>query len=139
DSASEIHYLPSCNIGMAVDSDAGLIVPNVKAVEQLTLIEIASEVARLTDAARVGRVNQADLKDGTMTISNIGALGGTYAAPIINAPEVAIVVLGRARQMPRFDPAGQVVARMIMPVSWAGDHRIIDGGTMTRFSNCWKA
>lgn len=136
--ATEIHYLPSCNIGMAVDSESGLIVPNIKGVESLTLVEIASEVARLTTAAREGRAGQADLRDGTITISNIGALGGTYASPIINAPEVAIVALGRTQHLPRFDDSGQVVSRAIMPVSWAGDHRIIDGGTIARFSNCWK-
>ncbi|BBI62181.1 hypothetical protein HSBAA_34870 [Vreelandella sulfidaeris] len=77
----ELHYYPQCNIGMAVDSKAGLMVPNVKSVEQLTLLEIAREVGRLTTAAREGRVDQADLKGGTISISNIGALGGTYAAP----------------------------------------------------------
>lgn len=135
---TEIHYLPQCNIGMAVDSKLGLMVPNVKGVEQLTLLEVADEVARLTESAREGRVNQEDLKGGTITISNIGALGGTYAAPIINAPEVAIVTLGRTQKLPRFDARGQVVARSIMTISWAGDHRIIDGGTLARFSNRWK-
>jgi|SRR5690554_3935227 len=139
DDVTEIHYLPQCNIGMAVDSKAGLLVPNVKGVEQLTLLEIADEVARLTDSAREGRVNQEDLKGGTITISNIGALGGTYAAPIINAPEVAIVALGRTQKLPRFDSNGDVVARSIMTISWAGDHRIIDGGTITRFNNLWKS
>ncbi|MDX1635624.1 MAG: dihydrolipoyllysine-residue acetyltransferase [Marinobacter sp.] len=136
--ASEIHYQPECNIGMAVDSKAGLIVPNIKGVERLTLLGIADEVARLTEAARSGRVSQEDLKGGTITISNIGALGGTYAAPIINAPEVAIVALGRTQALPRFDANGQVVQRSIMTVSWAGDHRIIDGGTIARFCNLWK-
>lgn len=135
---TEIRYQPSCNIGMAVDSRSGLIVPNVKGVEQLTLLEIANEVARLTEAARSGRVSQGDLKGGTITISNIGALGGTYAAPIINAPEVAIVALGRTQKLPRFDANGQVTERAIMTVSWAGDHRIIDGGTIARFCNLWK-
>jgi 2-oxoisovalerate dehydrogenase E2 component (dihydrolipoyl transacylase) len=135
---TEIHYLPQCNIGMAVDSKSGLIVPNVKAVESLTLLEIADEVARLTEAARSGRVSQEDLRGGTITISNIGALGGTYAAPIINAPEVAIVALGRTQKLPRFDANGQVTERAIMTVSWAGDHRIIDGGTIARFCNRWK-
>ena len=138
DDATEIHYLPSCNIGMAVDGKAGLIVPNVKGVEHLTLLEVADEVARLTEAARSGRVSQDDLKGGTISISNIGALGGTYAAPIINAPEVAIVALGRTQKLPRFDADGQVVERAIMTVSWAGDHRIIDGGTIARFCNLWK-
>lgn len=138
DEVTEVHYLPQCNIGMAVDSKSGLVVPNVKAVESLTLLEIADEVARLTEAARSGRVSQEDLRGGTITISNIGALGGTYAAPIINAPEVAIVALGRTRKLPRFDANGQVTQRAIMTVSWAGDHRIIDGGTIARFCNRWK-
>lgn len=135
---TEIHYHPHCNIGMAVDSKIGLVVPNVKGVERLTLLEIAGEVARLTESAREGRVKQEDLKGGTITISNIGAFGGTYAAPIINAPEVAIVALGRTQKLPRFDANGQVVARSIMTISWAGDHRVIDGGTIARFSNRWK-
>jgi 2-oxoisovalerate dehydrogenase E2 component (dihydrolipoyl transacylase) len=139
DEVTEIHYQPQCNIGMAVDSKAGLMVPNIKGVEHLSLLEIADEVARLTEAAREGRVAQDDLQGGTITISNIGALGGTYASPIINAPEVAIVALGRTQTLPRFDDAGNVTARSIMPVSWAGDHRIIDGGTIARFSNCWKS
>jgi 2-oxoisovalerate dehydrogenase E2 component (dihydrolipoyl transacylase) len=138
DEVTEIHYQPQCNIGMAVDSKAGLMVPNIKGVEHLSLLEIADEVARLTEAAREGRVAQDDLKGGTITISNIGALGGTYAAPIINAPEVAIVALGRTQKLPRFDDSGNVTARSIMTISWAGDHRIIDGGTIARFSNCWK-
>jgi 2-oxoisovalerate dehydrogenase E2 component (dihydrolipoyl transacylase) len=66
-------------------------------------------------------------------------LGGTYAAPIINAPEVAIVALGRTQKLPRFDANGQVVERAIMTISWAGDHRIIDGGTIARFCNLWKS
>ena len=139
DDVSEIHYLSQCNIGMAVDGKAGLMVPNVKGVESLTMLGVADEVARLTEAARSGRVSQDDLKGGTITISNIGALGGTYASPIINAPEVAIVALGRTQKLPRFDASGQVVERAIMTVSWAGDHRIIDGGTIARFCNRWKS
>ena len=135
---TEVHYQPQCNVGMAVDSKIGLLVPNVKNVDQLTLLEIADEVTRLTETAREGRVSQADLKGGTITISNIGALGGTYASPIINAPEVAIVALGRTQKLPRFDANGQVVERSIMTISWAGDHRIIDGGTIARFNNLWK-
>ena len=139
DDVTEIHYLSQCNIGMAVDGKAGLMVPNVKGVESLTMLGVADEVARLTEAARSGRVSQDDLKGGTITISNIGALGGTYASPIINAPEVAIVALGRTQKLPRFDANGQVVERAIMTVSWAGDHRIIDGGTIARFCNRWKS
>ncbi len=139
DDCTEIHYLSQCNIGMAVDGKSGLIVPNVKSVESLTLLGVADEVARLTEAARSGRVSQEDLQGGTISISNIGALGGTYASPIINAPEVAIVALGRTQKLPRFDASGQVVERAILTVSWAGDHRIIDGGTIARFCNRWKS
>lgn len=135
---TEIRYQPHCNIGVAVDTPSGLIVPNVKQVERLSIMEIARELERLTGAAREGRVNQEDLRGGTISISNIGALGGTYAAPIISKPEVAIVALGRMQRLPRFDAGGAVVARNVMHISWSGDHRIIDGGTMARFSNLWK-
>lgn len=136
--ADAIHYQAACNIGMAVDSASGLLVPNVKHVERLSLREVASEVERLTRAAREGRVEPGDLKGGTISISNIGVLGGTYAMPIINAPEVAIVALGRVQRLPRFDADGNVVARSIMTVTWSGDHRVLDGGTMARFCNRWK-
>ncbi|WP_027962863.1 dihydrolipoyllysine-residue acetyltransferase [Halomonas halodenitrificans] len=138
DDVSEIHYLPSVNIGMAVDSRAGLLVPNVKDVERRSLLGVAGEVQRLTEAARSGKVAQEDLRDGTISISNIGALGGTYAAPIINAPELAIVAIGKTQWLPRFDADDRVVKRAIMTVTWAGDHRIIDGGTIARFCNAWK-
>jgi 2-oxoisovalerate dehydrogenase E2 component (dihydrolipoyl transacylase) len=78
------------------------------------------------------------MKNGTISISNIGVLGGTVATPIINSPEVAIVALGRIQTLPRFDHAGQIEARKIMQVSWSGDHRIIDGATMARFCGHWK-
>ncbi|MGM0614556.1 MAG: 2-oxo acid dehydrogenase subunit E2 [Pseudomonadota bacterium] len=139
DRADELHYYPDCNIGMAVDSKVGLMVPNVKDVGARSLLEVAAEVTRLTQSAREGRVEQADLKGGTITISNIGALGGTYAAPIINAPEAAIVAIGKTQWLPRFDENGDVSRRAIMTVTWAGDHRFIDGGTIARFCNHWKA
>ncbi|MQM40062.1 Dihydrolipoyllysine-residue acetyltransferase component of pyruvate dehydrogenase complex [wastewater metagenome] len=78
------------------------------------------------------------MKGGTITISNIGAIGGTVATPIINKPELAIVALGATQRLPRFDAEDRVVARRIMPISWSGDHRVIDGATMARFSNHWK-
>ena len=135
---TEIHYLPSVNISMAVDSEAGLLVPNVKGVEQRSVLDVAQEIRRLTAAAREGRVAQEDLKGGTISISNIGALGGTYAAPIINAPELAIVAIGKSQWLPRFDERGEVARRAIMTITWAGDHRVIDGGTIARFCNAWK-
>lgn len=136
---TEIHYQPNCNIGMAVDSTKGLIVPNIKKVETLSILEIAREVSRLAEAARSGRVSPVDLQGGTISISNIGALGGTYASPMVNPPEVAIVALGKTQTLPRFNDNGEVVARSLMNISWSGDHRIIDGGTIARFSLLWQS
>ena len=135
---SEQTFLSSHNIGMAVDSKVGLLVPNVKDVQDKTILEIAADITRLTTAARSGRVSPSDLKGGSISISNIGALGGTVATPIINKPEVAIVALGKLQVLPRFNAAGEVEARKIMQVSWSGDHRVIDGGTIARFCNLWK-
>ncbi len=138
DDCSELTYLASHNIGMAVDSKVGLLVPNVKNVQDKSILDVAREITRLTNDARSGRVAPADLKQGTISISNIGALGGTVATPIINKPEVAIVALGKLQELPRFNAKGEVEARKIMQVSWSGDHRIIDGGTIARFCNLWK-
>jgi 2-oxoisovalerate dehydrogenase E2 component (dihydrolipoyl transacylase) len=136
---TELTYLASHNIGMAVDGKTGLLVPNIKDVQQRSIIDIAHEVTRLTDAARSGVINPADLKDGTITISNIGAIGGISASPIINKPEVAIVALGKIQKLPRFNDEGQLEERHIMTMSWSGDHRVIDGATIARFNNSWKA
>ena len=136
---TELTYRANHNIGLAVDGKTGLLVPNIKNVEQLGILDVAREVTRLVDAARSGKISPADLKGGTITISNIGAIGGTVATPIINMPEVAIVALGKIQQLPRFDDEGNVVSRSIMNVSWSGDHRVIDGGTIARFCNLWKS
>jgi 2-oxoisovalerate dehydrogenase E2 component (dihydrolipoyl transacylase) len=138
ENGQEILQHKAHNIGMAVDSPMGLLVPNVKNVEQLSLLEIADEVKRLTEAGRAGRLAPEDMKGGTLTISNIGAIGGTVTTPIINTPEVAIVGIGRIQKLPRFDADGNVVSQEIICVSWSGDHRVIDGGTIARFNNAWK-
>ncbi|GIU49143.1 dihydrolipoyllysine-residue acetyltransferase [Shewanella algidipiscicola] len=138
DDCTEQTFFTSHNIGMAVDSKVGLLVPNVKDVQLKSILDVASEITRLTKDARSGRVSPQDLKGGTISISNIGALGGTVATPIINKPEVAIVALGKLQTLPRFNALGEVEARKIMQVSWSGDHRVIDGGTIARFCNLWK-
>ena len=137
DDYTELTYIKSHNIGMAVDGQTGLLVPNIKNVQTLGLLAIAREVTRLTEAARSGKINPQELAGGTVTISNIGAIGGTMATPIIPKPSVAIVALGKIQTLPRFDEHGNVVARKIMTLSWSGDHRIIDGGTIARFNNLW--
>ena len=135
---TELTYFTDHNIGMAVDSKVGLLVPNVKQVQTKSILDLATDITRLTTEARSGRVQPADLKGGTITISNIGAIGGTVATPIINKPEAAIVALGKLQTLPRFNAKGDVEARSIMQVSWSGDHRIIDGGSIARFCNLWK-
>ena len=139
DECTELTYFDDHNIGMAVDSKIGLLVPNIKSCQSKSIVDVANEVTRLTEAARDGRVSPDDLKGGTISISNIGAIGGTIATPIINKPEVAIVALGKLQHLPRFDENGHVVSAAIMQVSWSGDHRVIDGGTIARFNNLWKS
>ncbi|MBE0506891.1 MAG: 2-oxo acid dehydrogenase subunit E2 [Marinospirillum sp.] len=136
---SEITYLSDVNIGMAADTPMGLLVPNVKQVQHQSLKELATEINRLTDAARLSKLPPDSMKGGSISISNIGVIGGTVATPIINKPEVAIVALGRIQQLPRFNSKGEVEARQILNVSWSGDHRVIDGATMARFCNLWKS
>jgi 2-oxoisovalerate dehydrogenase E2 component (dihydrolipoyl transacylase) len=134
---TELVFKGSHNIGLAMDTPTGLLVPNVKNVQSKSLLEIASELERLQTDASTGKLGMADLKDGTFSISNIGNLGGTYTGPVINLPEVAIVGLGKTRPSPRYDEKGSLVKVSIMQVSWTADHRVIDGATMARFSNAW--
>ena len=136
---SEVTYFDDHNIGLAVDSKIGLVVPNIKAVQHLSLIEVAQKSNELVNLAREGRLSSSDLKGGTISISNIGVLGGTVATPVINAPESAIVALGKIQRLPRFDENDAVKAVNIMHVSWSADHRLIDGATMVKFNNLWKS
>jgi 2-oxoisovalerate dehydrogenase E2 component (dihydrolipoyl transacylase) len=139
DNCTEITYFDDHNIGIAVDSKIGLVVPNIKGVQHLSLFEIAQKINELISLAREGKLQSTDLKGGTISISNIGVLGGTVSTPVINAPESAIVALGKIQRLPRFDENDQVTAVNIMQVSWSGDHRIIDGATMVKFNNLWKS
>ncbi len=139
DDATEINYIDNYNVGIAVDTPNGLIVPNVKNVQNLTVFEIAQEINRLVISARQGKIQKTDIDDGTISISNIGNLGGTWAYPIINHPEVAIVALGKIQTLPRFDESGELKSRKIIQISWSGDHRVLDGGTIARFCNLWKS
>tara|TARA_Y100001947_G_scaffold9125_1_gene6990 strand:- start:383 stop:2083 length:1701 start_codon:yes stop_codon:yes gene_type:complete len=137
--ATEISYFTDHNIGFAVDSKIGLLVPNIKRVQDLSLLDIAVQMQVIIEQARAGRVAGEHLKGGTISISNIGAIGGITATPVINKPEAAIVALGKTQKLPRFDDEGNVSAQNIMAVNWSGDHRIIDGATMVRFNNLWMS
>ncbi|KAL0479661.1 lipoamide acyltransferase, mitochondrial [Acrasis kona] len=122
-----------------MDTPQGLLVPNIKNVNELSILEIAQELSRLMKLGQDGKLTADDLKNGTITLSNVGTIGGTYARPLITPPEVCIGAIGKMRRVPAFvGKSNEVVATNIMYVSWSGDHRIVDGATLTRFSNAWK-
>ncbi|KAA8914945.1 hypothetical protein TRICI_002781 [Trichomonascus ciferrii] len=129
---------PMHNIGVAMDTPTGLIVPNIKDVANKTIPQIGVELNRLQELGAQGKLTTNDLKGGTITVSNIGTVGGTYVAPVIVDSEVAIVGLGKAKKLPRYDNNMNVVPETIVNTSWSGDHRVIDGMTMARMVDLWK-
>jgi pyruvate dehydrogenase E2 component (dihydrolipoamide acetyltransferase) len=123
---------PDCNIGLAVATADGLVVPVIRQADRRSLADLGAEVRRLTAAARDRRVELADLRAGTFTISNYVALGGRYATPLIRPPEVGIIGFGAIRPRP-FVVDGEVQARPTLPWSLSADHRLIDGDVITAF------
>jgi 2-oxoisovalerate dehydrogenase E2 component (dihydrolipoyl transacylase) len=109
-------------------------------VESKSILEIAEELERLRAAAEKGALTPADFQGGTISLSNIGSIGGTYLHPVIVPGEVCIGAIGKSQIVPRFGgPDGkEVVATEIMACSWNADHRVIDGATMARFVRDWK-
>jgi 2-oxoisovalerate dehydrogenase E2 component (dihydrolipoyl transacylase) len=141
---SSVTHHGNHNIGIAVDSPTGLVVPVLKNVESLSIIEIATELGRLQEAALSGKLNESDLKGGTFTLSNIGSIGGVFAVPVVVVPQVAIGALCRFQTLPRYpdgsDPYNTMpVPTTLMNVSWSADHRVVDGATVARFSNRFRA
>lgn len=128
----------SHNIGIAMDTPSGLIVPNIKNVQDLSILEIAKRINELQELGKQGRLTKEHLDGGTFTLSNVGAIGGTYASPVLFPPQVAIGVFGRIQTLPRFDANGNVVATKLSNFSWSADHRVVDGATLARFSNAVK-
>jgi pyruvate dehydrogenase E2 component (dihydrolipoamide acetyltransferase) len=126
------------NIGVAVDTPHGLLVPVIRGAEQKGLRELCVELPALAARTRDGKATLEDLRGGTFTITNVGRLGGTGATPVINYPEVAILGVGRAVERPVIR-AGQVVPRLILPLSLAFDHRVIDGMDASRFATALVA
>lgn len=122
------------NIGVAVDIPDGLIVPVVKAVDQKTLFMLAEEIQNLAKTARDRSLDMADLKGGTFSITNVGMIGGEFATPIINYPEVAILATMKIADRARVEN-GAVVVKKTLPLCLAFDHRVIDGAEVARFMN----
>lgn len=125
------------NLGIAVDTPRGLVVPNIRNADRLTILQLAQALRSIAERARGLQFGLDELRGGTFTISNLGAVGGTYSTPIINYPEVAILLLGRARWLPvvRGENHDRIETRLMMPLSLSFDHRLVDGATAGRFLN----
>lgn len=122
------------NVGIAVDTKDGLIVPNIKNADKLSIIEIAKSIADIAARARAKKITMADLQKGTFSVSNYGSLGIEFGVPVINYPEVAIAGLGTASN--KIKKVGiQMVERKVMVLTIAADHRWVDGGDIARFAN----
>ncbi|TSD09984.1 2-oxo acid dehydrogenase subunit E2 [Haloglomus irregulare] len=122
------------NIGIAVATDAGLMVPVVKDADGKGMLTIASEVNELAAKARDRSISREEMQGGTFSITNFGAIGGEYATPIINYPETGILGLGELKQRPVVED-GEVVAKWTLPISLSIDHRVIDGADAAQFAN----
>ncbi|PIE41617.1 MAG: dihydrolipoyllysine-residue acetyltransferase [Gammaproteobacteria bacterium] len=126
-------YKKYINIGIAVDTPEGLVVPVVKNPEEKSLVELAEELVMLSAKARDKKLSPADMQGGTFTISSLGGIGGTAFTPIVNWPEVSILGVSRSSQKPVFAD-GVFVPRLMLPLSLSYDHRVIDGADAARFT-----
>ncbi len=128
----QIVYKKYCHIGVAVDTPRGLLVPVIRDVDQKNLIELSIELGELADKARRGKTSLAEMQGGVMTLTNLGGVGGTNFAPIVNWPEVAILGVARGSMDPVYID-GEFQPRLMMPLSLSYDHRVIDGVAGARF------
>ena len=131
--ASEIVIKEYIHLGIAVDTEQGLMVPVIRDVDKKSMFDLAKELETLAAKARDRKISADEMKGGTFTISNQGAIGGAHFTPIINLPEVAILGLGRGRMLPVVRE-GKIEARMMTPIALSYDHRVIDGGSAARFT-----
>ncbi|RZF42797.1 hypothetical protein LSTR_LSTR012313 [Laodelphax striatellus] len=138
DKCETIAYKSFHNIGIAVDTPNGLLVPNVKNVEKLSIQEISKNIQRLQELGRSGKLTVKDLTGGTISISLLVFIGGVSGVPLILPPEVAIISMGRIQKLPRFDKDDNVIKTHMINFTWTADHRIVDGATVARCSNLMK-
>jgi pyruvate dehydrogenase E2 component (dihydrolipoamide acetyltransferase) len=132
--AGEIIMHGGLNLGVAVDTDAGLIVPVIKNADKKTIVQLAREIRELADRARAGKTRPDDVGGGTFTITNAGSIGGMLATPIINVPEVAILGVHAIKRRP-WVVDEEIVIRDIMMLSLSLDHRVVDGAVGAHFMN----
>jgi len=128
----EIIYKQYVHIGVAADTDRGLLVPVIRDVDKKNIVELAVELSQISQKAREKKITLADMEGGTFTITNLGGIGGTAFTPIVNHPEVAILGLSRSRMEPEWI-GGKFEPRLILPLSLSYDHRLIDGADAARF------
>ncbi len=131
---THVIYKDYVNVGIAVDTDRGLVVPSLRAADDLSIPEVAKKLGEMAELVRDNKFTVDDLRGSTFTISNLGAIGGIYSTPIVNVPETAILLVGRSRKMPVVHD-DKIMPRLMMPLSFSYDHRLIDGGAAARFLN----
>lgn len=130
--SGEIVYKKYYNVGVAVDTERGLLVPVIKNADEKNITDLSVELTKLSEKARNKKISVDELQGGTFTISNLGGLGGTYFSPVVNAPEVAILGVSRASIEPVYKDGG-FLPRLMLPLSLSYDHRLIDGADAVRF------
>ncbi len=128
----EVVYKKYVNVGVAMDTEYGLVVPVIRDVDRKNLLEIGAELTDLSERARRRKIRPEDLQGAGLTVTNLGGLGTTYFSPLINWPEVAVLGVGRATREPVWRDDG-FVARLLLPLSVSYDHRLIDGADAARF------
>jgi len=133
ETANEVVFKEYFHLGLAVDTEQGLIVPVIRNVEQKSVLQLSREVSELAEKARSRKLSLEELRGGTFTISNQGGLGSGHFTPIVNKPEVAILGLGRGVVKPVVRN-NQIVPRLMLPLTVSYDHRVIDGGNAARFT-----
>jgi pyruvate dehydrogenase E2 component (dihydrolipoamide acetyltransferase) len=132
--AGDIIYKKYVNIGVAVDTDRGLLVPVIRNADTKNIVQLSVELAQLSEKARSRKISLDEMQGGCFSISNLGGLGGTAFTPIVNLPDVAILGISRARMEPIYDKdTQQFVPRQMLPLSLSYDHRVIDGADAVRF------
>jgi len=129
---NEVVYKEYYHLGVAVDTEQGLLVPVLKNVDQKDLLSLSIELARLSEKTRQRKISLEEMQGATFTISNLGSVGGSHFTPIVNKPEVAILGLGQGALKPVVKD-GKIQTRMMLPLCLSYDHRVIDGADGARF------
>jgi pyruvate dehydrogenase E2 component (dihydrolipoamide acetyltransferase) len=135
--SGQLIYKKYAHIGVAVDTDRGLLVAVIRDVDKKGVVELSGELAKISEKARAGKLTLDEMSGGVMTISNLGGIGGVGFSPIVNWPEVAILGISRGSMEPVWDGT-QFQPRLMLPLSLSYDHRVIDGADAARFLR-WTA